>query len=114
MVMDALNRSRGFNELDLDYVKKNQHNATYVNGVMRWISNGSVVPKEIALAAKSLGLAVDIETCNLARETELNAFLAEYRKRDHTPTREQMVEMRAAFGPGAKVVNVLTGKVTKL
>jgi hypothetical protein len=112
--MNALDRSRGFNDLDLDYVQKNQHNATYVNGVMRWISNGSVVPKEIALAAKSLGLAVDINACAEARDRELRALLAEYRKRDHTPTPEQMVEMRAAFGPEAEVVNIITGKVTKL
>lgn len=42
--------------------------------------------------------------------------LAEYRKRmeGHVYSDEEMFEMRAAFGPGAEVVNVLTGKRIKL
>lgn len=44
------------------------------------------------------------------------ANIAAYRKamENHVPSAEEMFEMRAAFGPGATVVNVLTGKRTKL
>jgi hypothetical protein len=45
-----------------------------------------------------------------------DANLAAYRKamENHVPSAEEMFEMRAAFGPGATVVNVITGKETKL
>lgn len=53
-----------------------------------------------------------------AREAEDAAFLAEYRARRSTPGPEELAEtlaeMRAAFGAGAEVVNVLTGEKIKL
>lgn len=38
--------------------------------------------------------------------------VAAYRKRmaNHVHTEEELFEMRAAFGPGARVVNVITGQ----
>jgi hypothetical protein len=43
-------------------------------------------------------------------------ILAEYRQqmKRSKPSPEQMSEMRAAFGAGTVVVNVITGKRTKL
>lgn len=45
-----------------------------------------------------------------ARNEENRAFLNEYRMRDTTPRTEELNEMRAAFGEGATVVDILTGK----
>jgi len=58
--------------------------------------------------------AVSIEATTAAREAEVAAELAEYRKQAHEPSLEERAEMRAAFGPGAKVVDVLTGKAITL
>lgn len=49
-----------------------------------------------------------------ARETEDRAFLAEYRAQRRAPSAEELAEMRATFGEGATVVDVLTGEKIKL
>ena len=49
-----------------------------------------------------------------ARAAENAAFLEEYRRSRKTPSTEEIAEMRAAFGPGATVVNILTGETTNL
>jgi hypothetical protein len=41
-------------------------------------------------------------------------FLEEYRANDAPPSDEEMFEMRAAFGEGETVVNVITGRKTRL
>lgn len=50
----------------------------------------------------------------IAAHTE--RVLSEYREamKDHVHSPEELAEMRANFGPGATVVNVITGKKTKL
>ena len=54
------------------------------------------------------------EATHTAREAEVEAELAEYRANYKGPSAEELAEMRAAFGPGATVVNVITGKKIKL
>jgi hypothetical protein len=85
-------------------------------GIARWISNGHAVPRESALILHGLGLALDIGATKAAEEAETREFLAAYRERmaGHVPDAEELAEMRAAFGPGATVVNVITGQETQL
>ena len=54
------------------------------------------------------------EATHAAREAEVEAELAEYRAKYKGPSDEELAEMRAAFGPGTTVVNVITGKKIKL
>lgn len=44
---------------------------------------------------------------------DVQAILAEYceARKNHKPSAEEMFEMQAAFGPGAEVVDVITGQV---
>lgn len=49
-----------------------------------------------------------------AREAEDRAFLAEYRAQHRVLSAEEPAEMRATFGEGATVVDVLTGEKIKL
>jgi hypothetical protein len=51
----------------------------------------------------------------VSRKWETQAFLDAYRERmaNHVPSDEERFEMRAAFGEGVEVVNVITGKVTR-
>jgi hypothetical protein len=79
-------------------------------GVLRWKANRAIVPPWVFEEAFMEVSDAQIE----ARRKELDEFTAEYRKQDHTPDAEQMAEMRAAFGPGTTVVNVITGQKTKL
>jgi len=53
-------------------------------------------------------------TLTLASGLPLDKFLSEYRKANTGPvSAEQRAEMRAAFGPGQTVVNIITGRRTR-
>lgn len=52
---------------------------------------------------------IDEEATKAAREAELAAFTAEYKKNYTGPSEEELAEMRAEFGPGHKIVNIITG-----
>jgi len=50
------------------------------------------------------------EATRAARQAENEAFLEEYRKNYEGPTEEEKAEMRAAFGEGETVVDIITGQ----
>ena len=54
--------------------------------------------------------AVDTEATTKAREEEVTKILEEYRRNARPATEEELDEMRAAFGTGKTVVNILTGE----
>jgi hypothetical protein len=85
-------------------------------GVLRWASNGRC-PLDDMLAAWLVLEVITMdqaEATSTARRAEDARFLEEYRSADPVPDGEQLAEMRAAFGPGATVVNALSGRVTRL
>lgn len=78
------------------------------DGVLHWVSNDAVVPLDVfedAYVEPPAGQRA-------ARDAEVDAFCAEYRRQraNHRPSEEEMFEMRAAFGPGQEVVDVITGQ----
>ena len=52
----------------------------------------------------------DSAATQAAREAEVKADLESYRAARRAPSAEEMAEMRAAFGEGSTVVDVLTGE----
>ena len=54
--------------------------------------------------------AVDTEATTKAREEEVTKTLEEYRRNARPATEEELDEMRAAFGRGKTVVNIITGQ----
>lgn len=83
-------------------------------GVYRWKTNDAVPFDDLLTEA-----GVDADTralCATTRDRETQEFLAAYRERmkDVEPDEEQLAEMRAEFGPGTTVVNVITGQETQL
>ena len=56
----------------------------------------------------------DVAATNAAREAEVAKELESYRANKKPHTAEELAEMRAAFGPGTTVVNILTGETTNL
>lgn len=89
--------------------------ATISQGVIRWNSNNQVPPADCVALAAHIGLPVDVVASTAARDADTSAFLAAYRKRQpRRASAEERAEMRAAFGRGTKVVNVITGRVTRL
>ena len=79
--------------------------------VVRWKSNDSVPPKDVLKEFLSLGLidGTIFENSNSARSAELSKFLQDYRDNYRGPSQEELLEARAAFGAGTRVVNVITG-----
>ena len=53
---------------------------------------------------------VDAEATKAARDEEVSRSLAEYRRNARPASEEELSEMRAAFGEGETVVNILTGE----
>lgn len=95
-------------------------NATQMNadsyldnrGIRRWKSNDQVPPTDCLTTMGITG--PELARMEDVRDAELANFLAEYRANQTEPTDEERFEMRAAFGPGATVVNVFTGRTTRL
>lgn len=86
-------------------------------GVPRWTSNNRVIP---SWTVRDYFLAdlpgLDVQATMFAEQADNDKFVAEYRKaqRNRKPSGEEMFEMRAAFGRGTTVVNVLTGRKVRL
>lgn len=57
---------------------------------------------------------VNAVATTLAREAEVEESLREYRDNKHPYSAEDLAEMRAVFGPGVTVVNVLSGERIRL
>ena len=86
--------------------------------VIRWKSNDNVPPADLL---EDWWRVDAISMCELkesekARDRETSAFLDAYAEsmRNHVPSDEEMFEMRAAFGEGETVVNVITGRRIQL
>lgn len=98
------------------------------DGAMKWKSNGSYLPEECAQAMKYIDITkasvqqkryllnASIEATREGELREIEEFARKYREtmKNHVPSDEEMYEMRSAFEPGTKVVNVLTGQVYQL
>jgi len=101
---------------EIKKAKKSIEEDSYTDseGVIRWKSNDRVPFDDLL---ENAGVDTDTrQRCRVARDADTEKTLSEYREamKNHVPSDEEMYEMRAAFGPGAKVVNVITGKVTQL
>lgn len=86
-------------------------------GVLRWTCNDAILMADVV---RDHGFAsvpgYDADRHLAAYRAELDVFLGDYRRRmaNHKPSDEELFEMRAAFGAGTKVVNVITGVETRL
>lgn len=78
---------------------------------VRWNSNRQVPPRECVAEIQRKGWIgrLEVENSDFAREADLKEFLTEYRKNYRGPDEEQLAEMRATFGAGTEMVNVITG-----
>ena len=93
--------------------KADEHAArmTVTDGVPHWNSNGNIPPEDIValvMIAGTTPMGLEAEVIEEARAEDLRK-LRESMK-GWKPSAEEMFEMRAAFGPGETVVNVITGE----
>ena len=87
---------------------------TNIGGGAFWNSNGNYLPADCAEILSHTDFPFSLEETTRAREAQTAAFLESYRKNYKGPSEEEKAEMRAAFGAGTTVVNVITGKRTRL
>lgn len=80
------------------------------DGAIKWSINGKYLMDDACEKLEWAGLNFDRELTAQKRAAQMDEFFNAYRKQDHTPSAEEMSEMRSAFGPGETVVDVLTGK----
>lgn len=84
------------------------------DGVVTWKSNGAVIMDDMAEKMEVAGCNFNRANTAKAREIECAKELKQYIAKDHEPTAEEIYEMRAAFGAGAVVENLFTGRTYKL
>jgi len=86
--------------------------------VIRWASNLSVPPRDLRELWVKLGYMTPEQAAESERiyQIELDATLAEYtRQRAEVGyTDEEIAEMKAAFGPGEEITDIITGKKFRL
>ena len=87
---------------------------TNAKGGAFWNSNGNYLPADCAEVLSHTDFPFSLEETNRARKAQTEAFLESYRKNCKGPTAEERMEMKTAFGKGTTVVNVITGKQTRI
>ena len=87
--------------------------------VLLWVSNDRCIPHDIMLNMKRYGLVTErqVMMTRYVEQEQISAFIKEYKalagRKSAEQVAEEQFEMRAAFGPGETVVNVITGERTK-
>ena len=105
-----------------DFWKK--HAEKELEDISKELAEGKITIDEDGIARNFIGRALmsdmmeklsyvtdafSVEATRTARDKEVDESIAEYRRNYKGPSEEALAEMRAAFGPGEVVVNVLTG-----
>ena len=84
------------------------------DGAIKWNSNGRYLMDDFCEKLEYAGYAFSREATAKKRDAQNEESLAEYRKNDRGLSGEALAEARAAFGEGTTVVNILTGRRTRL
>ena len=88
----------------------NHEICTNMNGAAFWNSNGNYLPDDVAEKLSCTDFPFSLEETAKARETQNDLFFENYRKNYQGPSEEELEEMRAAFGPGETIVDIITGQ----
>ena len=83
------------------------------NGVAR-NCKGRALQSDMLEKVLMVSDTVNVEATRAARDEETAKVIEAYRASYTGPSEEELFEMRAAFGTGTTVVDVLTGKKIKL
>lgn len=82
------------------------------DGIYRWLDSRQIPSKGIL---RRLGLSAEEMACHAAAEdADLDAYAADYQRRESERAPEEVAEeraeLRAMHGPGMKLVNIFTGE----
>ena len=110
---------RDFPLLPIAYMEKKYEDGemTIENGVAVW-KCGNIVPLDCvaALLHSKYGNLINTENHESAIDAEAEEVARRYRERmkNHVYSEEELFEMRAAFGDGVEVVDVISGNKIRL
>ena len=111
-----------YTDFELKEATKHWEEKDYYEGwnaddnVIFWSSNKRAVPHDLMLKWLALGFVSEqqVTDTRAKEQKQIAEFMVEYHKARAERTPEQIAEeeyeMRAAFGPGETVVNVITGE----
>ena len=80
------------------------------DGAIKWKTNGSYIPDDFCEKLEYAGYNFSREATRIAREEQNKKFFEEYKKNQSEPTEEEIEEMRAVFGRGKTIVDVISGR----
>ena len=105
-----------------EVIRQFKEDAYVKEGIVRWSKSNNIPPKDFLYDWADLGLIKhsDIEVNEEQRSVDTTAFLDDYIKRQERfkkedpegweeSRREMAFEARAAYGPGERVTNIITG-----
>lgn len=75
---------------------------------------GRVLSDDVLEKVAMVSDEIDVQATKQARAEEVAADIKAYRENYTPPSREELLEMQAAFGTGTTVVDILTGKEIQL
>lgn len=86
------------------------------SGAIKWKSNGNYIPDDFCEVLEYAGYPFSRKATADARAKQTAEHIAEYKRlnANRKYSDEEIFEMRAAFGPGAIVVDAITGKKIRL
>ena len=84
---------------------------TTADGAAYWVNSGNYLPADCVEILTYTDFAFSVEETTKAREAQTAEFIRNYH---HEVTEEERAEMRAAFGTGTTVVDVISGKKIKI
>ena len=94
-----------------DYVEEAKMKADVdSNGAIRWKNNGNYLMDDYCEVLEYAGYPFSREATKAARDAQVAEKLAAYRANPPMMTDEDIAEMRAAFGSGTSVVDVISGQ----
>lgn len=94
-----------------DYVEEAKMKADVdSNGAIRWKNNGNYLMDDYCEVLEYAGYPFSREATKAARDAQVAEELAAYRANPPMMTDEDIAEMRAAFGSGTSVVDVISGQ----
>ena len=82
------------------------------DGAIRWISSGNYIPDDYCEKLEYGGYNFSREATRIKKDEQQSKFAEEYRERmkNYKPSKEELYEMRCAFGEGAEIVDIITGQ----
>ena len=87
---------------------------TNMNGAAFWNSNGNYLPADAAEKLSHTDFPFSLEETAKAREAQTAAKLEAYARNAKPASAEDLAEMRATFGTGTTVRDILTGERIRL